>query len=193
MKLPFGGFDADEEPIDERADPAPLLAEIANCALEGAPLRPALARWFHQVWSSGRIQVRKAAGRPTDTPSHVRIDAVLLAREKMRQYGSWDGSRISAKAITETLQELGCPEVAATTFRDWVRDYDAAKAVGDEDIMQSLIAESEETAKLLFAQCAEQAIAPEKALVLAQNYLGGKGLPSDLDDLRKLQRTICGC
>ena len=54
-KIPFG--DASFEPyIDRRADSDPLLAEIAQCAYDGVPMRPALASWFYAAWRQGRCR-----------------------------------------------------------------------------------------------------------------------------------------
>jgi uncharacterized protein YoaH (UPF0181 family) len=76
VKLPYGGVD-DDPFIEDDADPIPLLAEIAKCAVDGLPMRPKLAMWFDRVWRQGRVTVRRATGRPRHDSLSNEIDAIL--------------------------------------------------------------------------------------------------------------------
>jgi hypothetical protein len=134
-KLPFGGLwdEASDPPVDQRDDPVPLLAEVAQCAFDGAPLRPQLARWFHSAWSSGRIKIKAVRGvRPKD-PSGKMIEAILMLRkipvgtpgieQEIAKVRKLLGLKASSTAIHAFRRELAAvDEKQRSDFLDDVRN-----------------------------------------------------------------------
>ena len=128
-KLPFGGFDAGEPLIDDRDDPAPLLAEIAQCAMAGTKMRPALASWFHRTWEQNRISVRKPSGAPGISKTRL-VDVVLRAEEMMRglQGDGWDGATFSGEVIRKAFKLEGI-KATRNVFYRWHQEVVAARKV----------------------------------------------------------------
>ncbi len=85
-KLPYGGFDPREESIEDDADPGPLLDEIAQCALDGRPLRPQLARWFVHKVERGLVEVKRRRGRKRSDSFDKEFEA-LQAIEELTEGG----------------------------------------------------------------------------------------------------------
>lgn len=111
-KIPFG--DPSSEPsIDCHANPVPLLAEVAECALAAVPMRPALAVWFYRAWTDGRILVKKVRGKKSPDSLDKRA-AMLLTLQSHRGPG-----------IEQRIQQLRVElrvEASVETVHGWRRD-----------------------------------------------------------------------
>ena len=94
-RLPFGGFDPIEKPIDEDADPGPLLGEIADSIVDGRVLRPALACWFHGKLEHGLVHVKQTRGAKRKDPFEDEIAAIRAIEELQEAVpGTSDGRAI---------------------------------------------------------------------------------------------------
>lgn len=108
-KLPFGGIDLSEPAIDPRADPRPLLDEIAKCAEDHVPMRPALARWFWDAWKADRISVKRIRGaRPKDDSDRLAQALLLVDQYEREGHGTEEAinrvrTELSLKSSRETI------------------------------------------------------------------------------------------
>jgi hypothetical protein len=190
-QLPFGGFDADEEPIDPRSPAGPLLERVADLLEATGRLPPSEARWLAGAIRAGAVIPAKLPGAP-GVPGPRRVDAVLLAARKIAErVPGWDGKTYFAWAIKDAMKEMHL-DVDISTFRGWVREYKNAKAQGQAEIDTALGDESLEAAQALFQTCAAKGVEPSKALRAVTFFLHDNGLPVDEEQLLMLREMAYG-
>lgn len=115
-KMPFGGHDPREAFLDSKSDPEPLLAEIAQCAVEGRAMRPQLARWFHHAWSKKRIRITFPRGASALDSIDARYSAVLSVNELMQ------GGMSLENAAARVKSELKL-RASTTSIKAWTREH----------------------------------------------------------------------
>lgn len=119
-KVPFGGFGEDEPIIDKHCDPTPLLAEIAQCAYDGLPMRPQLAAWFYYKWKAGKVEVKRSPGTPCkDDPA--KVGEALC---QLMEYGS--GKPGVEEAIRTVRKQLSLKSNSKTIY-GWLREIRAVE------------------------------------------------------------------
>jgi hypothetical protein len=190
-QLPFGGLEADEEPLDESTNLDAFREELLRELRDAPVLRPAYRRWMYYALLEQRLVLQRGAGA-SGVPRHVTNAAVELAAAKIvERVPGWTGTPYFGWAITQAMTELGL-NVDLTTFRGWIRDYRDAKKQGQADIREALADEATEAANALFETLAAQDTDAAKALRVVTFYLQDNGLPVDDDELVMLRDMAYG-
>ena len=151
MTTSFLEYDLMGEVIDPRHDPAPLLAEISRCILQGQPVRPALASWFATALEANRIHVKGRPGRPATITFEQWISAIE-AVEKLQA----DGVPLE-KAIAQVCKQTGRKR---GMMRVWLDEMSEMRAADQEESH----AHSKSIATAEFARLREQGMSNSQAL-----------------------------
>lgn len=191
-KLDFGGFDPRFPHGHELdADPLPLLDQIAECALKGEALPPALAKWFYEVHKARRVKVvkRRGAKRKDDLSQLFkglsRIEELTsVAFEPQNDADAALKTPMSQTAAIKLVkQEFGLRSSAAV-FKHWIAVEKNVQREMDED--RRLQARSDFVK--LFKQLKAQGLSGEPALLHVLDYCR-QDLPYKpfVDELREWQ------
>ena len=166
-KLPFGGH-VDEQSIDDRADPIPLLAQVAACAFEGRPLPRPLASWFYRVWEKGRLHVKQIRGTDGLDSIEKQVDILMALRQ-------FEGKPGIESKILELRQAIGIKS-DLKTIHGWRR---ALKKIELEE-MEATFACQETAAIETFRRLREAGLSDADALLHVKDTLASeRWIPND--------------
>lgn len=165
-KLPFGGH-VDEPDVDLRADPSPLLAEVAACAYEGRPMPPRLAEWFYRVWKKGRFHVKEVRGTAGLDSREKRVELLMALRE-------FEGKPGIETVILKLRKAIGI-ESDLKTIHGWRREL---KAIHVAEIA-ALSAQQETAAVQTFRRLRMAGVSDAEALIQVKYALEPWHMPTE--------------
>ncbi len=190
-RLPFGGFDANEKPIDSRASPGPLLAELAECLRDGVFPRPALARWIVETYEDGRLEVTQPDGSPEGGSLHLRVGVVLAVRQKLEEAAKAGKKLKVGVTIEQAMRELGSAAERPAYYK-WKKELEAAERQAKDSRFRWAQEERVEAAVALFRECSANGMAATEALSAVRVGLRTLGMPAHDDELAEARRSVYG-
>jgi hypothetical protein len=139
-RLPFCVPGDDDDPIDKYDDPAPLLEEIAQCAVDGIPMRYQLAIWFDRVWREGRLHVQVPTGSPPAMSSDRQVEAMMRVRDLMSDDpGPERGKAARAIKVVQAELQLGVTDKAIHGWmRQWQKQIDKDSREQEENYKEEI-------------------------------------------------------